>query len=89
MVNFKKEYDSGKTIKQIAEEQGATYSAVRWRLQKQGTKFREHGGVWKDLPTDEIRKSFREGATIYFLAKKYGVSRTTIKARLSFDPKNR
>ncbi|WP_107072812.1 helix-turn-helix domain-containing protein [Streptomyces vietnamensis] len=71
-------------IKQIAAELGVSRHTVASRLDEEGVVRRVgHRGV--NLPDDEIRDRHAQGESIRSIARSYGVSPPTIRARISGD----
>ena len=86
MASIKVQHDAGKTLTQLAKENGVSRSTITRKLEvlegKQTTKTtKKVSMVYLDM--DAIKAKYEAGATLTQLAKECGVGRSTITRKLA------
>ena len=88
-----KEFDTGRTIKELSEERGRTVGAIRSRLIKLGKTESEvnetnqlgnnlYSNSWAPEEDDQLIKDFDDGVPLADLSSKFGRNRGAIQNRL-------
>jgi transposase len=83
MVDIISDYNSGMSVKRIADWHGVSHSTIINRLKEAGAyEPRPKGRVKKELPMEEVISDYDSGMSLRRLKDKYKVSRGTLKRRL-------
>jgi len=78
-------YEAGATLVELGHQYGVSNVTILYRMRRAGIPRRPPRAPQKDLPkseADELRRLYKAGATLAELARRYGVSESTVFRRM-------